>query len=50
MYINTYILNVPEARKDDYTRMEALGDMPFNGKHMILGGFEPLLAWRKGEG
>jgi uncharacterized protein YbaA (DUF1428 family) len=24
-------------------RMKALGDMPFDGKRMVYGGFEPLL-------
>jgi len=24
-----------------------MGDMPFDGTRMILGGFEPLLAWCK---
>ena len=28
-------------------RMEAIGDMPFDGKRMILGGFEPILTYRK---
>lgn len=28
-------------------RMPEVGDMPFDGKHMILGGFEPLLHYRK---
>lgn len=28
-------------------RMQAVGDMPFDGKHMILGGFEPILHYRK---
>lgn len=28
-------------------RMEAVGDMPFDGKRMILGGFEPILSYRK---
>lgn len=27
-------------------RMEAIGDMPFDGKKMIMGGFEPLLSYR----
>ncbi len=28
-------------------RMAALGEMPFDGKRMILGGFEPIVAYRK---
>ena len=117
MYVNTYVLSVPEERKDDYVRiahvvaeitkehgaleifenwecevpdgehtdyrkavragpgekivlswivwpdretaakahkgifsdprMAELGEMPFDGKRMILGGFEPLLAYRR---
>lgn len=28
-------------------RMAASGEMPFDGKRMILGGFEPILTYRK---
>ena len=28
-------------------RMETLGEMPFDGKRMILGGFEPIVNYRK---
>lgn len=28
-------------------RMAELGEMPFDGKHMIMGGFEPVLTYRK---
>ena len=37
------------AHKQMYTdpRMAALGQMPFDGKRMILGGFEPILSYRK---
>jgi uncharacterized protein YbaA (DUF1428 family) len=28
-------------------RMSELGKMPFDGKRMILGGFEPILTYRK---
>ena len=28
-------------------RLMDMGDMPFDGTRMILGGFEPLLAWCK---
>jgi uncharacterized protein YbaA (DUF1428 family) len=28
-------------------RMEDLGPMPFDGKRMILGGFEPIFAMRR---
>ena len=28
-------------------RMAELGEMPFDGKRMILGGFEPIVAYRK---
>jgi uncharacterized protein YbaA (DUF1428 family) len=28
-------------------RMNELGEMPFDGKRMILGGFEPILSYRK---
>jgi len=31
----------------DDPRMAAMGDMPFDGKRMILGGFEPIVAYRK---
>jgi len=118
MYVNTYVLSVPEERKDDYIRianlvaeiakdfgaleifenwelevpdgedtdyrkavkaepgekivlswivwpdretatkahkgmfddprMAEIGEMPFDGKRMILGGFEPILTYRKG--
>ena len=117
MYVNTYILSVPENKKDDYiriaklfcdlakeygaleifenwesevpdgehtdyrkavkakpgekivlswivwpdrevaaiahkgmfadTRISDIGEMPFDGKHMILGGFEPILTYRR---
>ena len=29
-------------------RMQTLGDMPFDGKRMIMGGFEPIVAYHKG--
>ena len=37
------------AHKDMMTdpRMEKVGDMPFDGKRMIMGGFEPLLSYQK---
>ncbi len=28
-------------------RMAELGPMPFDGKRMIMGGFEPILSYRK---
>lgn len=28
-------------------RMAAVGEMPFDGRRMILGGFEPILVYRK---
>ncbi len=28
-------------------RMAELGEMPFDGKRMIMGGFEPILTYRK---
>ena len=28
-------------------RMAELGEMPFDGKRMILGGFEPILTYRR---
>lgn len=28
-------------------RLADIGDMPFDGKRMILGGFEPLLSFRR---
>ncbi len=28
-------------------RMQGLGEMPFDGKRMILGGFEPIVTYRK---
>jgi len=119
MYVNTYVLSVPEEKKDDYVRianvfaevakdfgaleifenwelevpdgeytdyrkavkaepgekivlswvvwpdretgakahkdmladhrMIEIDEMPFDGKHMILGGFEPILSYRKAE-
>ena len=30
-------------------RMAEVGEMPFDGKRMILGGFEPILSYRKSE-
>ncbi|NNE35500.1 MAG: DUF1428 domain-containing protein [Rhodothermales bacterium] len=117
MYVNTYVLSVPEQKKDDYVRianlfaaiakdfgaleifenweleipdgdvtdyrkavkaeagekivlswvvwpdrgtgakahkgmfkdprMKAMGEMPFNSKRMILGGFEPILTYHR---
>jgi uncharacterized protein YbaA (DUF1428 family) len=29
-------------------RMQGIGDMPFDGKRMVIGGFEPILSYRKG--
>jgi uncharacterized protein YbaA (DUF1428 family) len=29
--------------------MAQVGKMPFDGKRMIFGGFEPILTWRKSE-
>jgi len=29
------------------SRMEAIGDFPLDGSRMILGGFEPILAYHK---
>ena len=31
-------------------RMLNVGEMPFDSKRMILGGFEPILTYRAGEG
>ena len=28
-------------------RMAEIGEMPFDGKHMILGSFEPIISYRK---
>ena len=28
-------------------RMAGIGELPFDGKRMILGGFEPILSFRK---
>jgi len=28
-------------------RMAEIGEMPFDGKHMIMGGFEPILSCQK---
>lgn len=28
-------------------RLDGLGEPPFDGSRMIIGGFEPLLSWRK---
>ena len=38
-----------KAHKGMYAdpRMEALGEMPFDSKRMILGGFEPILAYHR---
>lgn len=119
MYVNTYVLGVPEEKKDDYVRiatifaeiardfgalevfenwerevpdgeqtdyrkavnakpgekivvswviwpdratgakahkgmfadprMASIGEMPFDGKRMIMGGFEPIVSWRRDE-
>ena len=39
-----------KAHKGMFTdpRIEKVGKMPFDGKRMILGGFEPILAYRRG--
>ena len=29
------------------TRLAAIGEMPFDGKRMIMGGFEPILTYHK---
>jgi uncharacterized protein YbaA (DUF1428 family) len=31
------------------SRFTEMGEMPFNGKHMILGGFEPLHTYHKAQ-
>lgn|SRR5690606_40165323 len=31
----------------DDPRMATVGEMPFDGKRMIMGGFEPLVAYRR---
>ncbi len=38
-----------KAHKGMYNdpRMLDIGEMPFDGKYMIMGGFEPLLSFRK---
>jgi len=38
------------AHKDMFAdpRMAAVGEMPFDGKRMIMGSFEPILTYRKG--
>lgn len=38
--------NAHEGMYND-PRMLDLGEMPFDGKYMIMGGFEPLLSFRK---
>ncbi len=37
------------AHKGMFTdpRLKELDEMPFDGKHMIMGGFEPILAFHK---
>lgn len=30
-------------------RMEAIGELPFDSKRIILGGFEPILSYRKAQ-
>ena len=37
------------AHKGMFTdsRLENMGEMPFDGKRMIMGGFEPLLSWKR---
>lgn len=37
------------AHKGMFTdpRMEAVGELPFDGKRLIMGGFEPLLSYRQ---
>lgn len=32
----------------DDPRMTAVGDMPFDGKRMIMGGFQPILTYHRG--
>ena len=38
-----------EAHKGMWTdpRMKEMGSMPFDGKRMIMGGFEPIVSYRK---
>ena len=38
-----------KAHKEMYAdpRMAGLGEMPFDGKRMIMGGFEPIVAYRE---
>ena len=33
----------PPTKNDEHPRMKALGEMPFDGKRMIFGGFAPIL-------
>ncbi len=37
------------AHKGMFTdpRMASVGDMPFDGRRMVMGGFEPVLSYRK---
>ena len=38
-----------EAHEGMFTdpRMEQIGEMPFDGKRMIFGGFEPIISFRR---
>lgn len=40
-----------KAHKGMFTdaRLADIGEMPFDGTRMILGGFEPILSYRKGD-
>ncbi|HEY8126959.1 MAG TPA: DUF1428 domain-containing protein [Methylocystis sp.] len=38
------IRDAAHKKMHEDSRMKALGDMPFDGKRMIFGGFEPLLT------
>ena len=40
-----------KAHKGMFTdqRMVEIGEMPFDSKRIILGGFEPILTYRKAE-
>jgi len=49
-FINRHILSVRRDKRIEYQHMQAPGDIPFNGKYMIMGGFTPMLSYHQSDG